>query len=230
MTILFEDSVITLEQWQNTKTALEITRSNKNIADFNLRYSQIKAPGKGRILKRFVDPGELINPGIPILLFGSVEDNWILRIGVPDNSVLNLAIGDSALVCFDAYPQHTFKALVSEIAAASDLRSGTFEVEVVLLPKDLRLLSGFIGKVRIFPTKKEILDIIPTHALSEGNENTGHVFVLSSGKEYALKRPVQIAGIYENRVLISRGLEGINEIIGDGASYLIDSTRVRLVN
>jgi len=230
MNSLFQDSVVTLEQWQNSKTALDIARSNKKIAKFNLEHSLIKAPGRGRILKRFIEAEELVNPGTPVLMFGSSDDNWVIRIGVADYTVLDLTIGDSALVHFDAYPEKEFKASVAEIAAAADPRSGTYEVEVVLQQERHKLLSGFVGKVRIFPSARKVFDIIPVHAISEGNAGYGHVFVPNPDKDLAIKRSVKISGIMQEGILISGGLEGINQIIGDGAAYLSDSTKIRLIN
>ena len=50
---LFTDSVATLEQKQDLKTAAEVAEARMHIAKFNLRHSKIIAPSAGRILKRF---------------------------------------------------------------------------------------------------------------------------------------------------------------------------------
>ncbi|MDX1702517.1 MAG: biotin/lipoyl-binding protein, partial [Melioribacteraceae bacterium] len=48
---LYKDSVVTLEGYQNTKTALDVAEANLNIARFNQDYSTIVAPTNGRIYK-----------------------------------------------------------------------------------------------------------------------------------------------------------------------------------
>jgi multidrug efflux pump subunit AcrA (membrane-fusion protein) len=41
---LYQDSVVTLEVYQNAESAWEVARSQVQIADFNLEHSRIKAP------------------------------------------------------------------------------------------------------------------------------------------------------------------------------------------
>jgi RND family efflux transporter MFP subunit len=52
---LYNDSVVTLEQLQNATTALDIAKSNVEIAEFNLQFSTIKANSNGTILKRIAE-------------------------------------------------------------------------------------------------------------------------------------------------------------------------------
>ena len=49
---LYRDSVATLEQRQDLKTAAEVAEAKLQIAEFNFRHSKIIAPSDGRILKR----------------------------------------------------------------------------------------------------------------------------------------------------------------------------------
>ena len=56
---LFKDSVVTLEQLQNAETALEVAKSNLEIARFNLKYSTIVAPSQGKILRRLMEENEV---------------------------------------------------------------------------------------------------------------------------------------------------------------------------
>src|SRR5512133_1355664 len=49
---LYNDSVITLEQYQNAQTAYNVANATLNIARFNSMHSKIIAPEDGVILKR----------------------------------------------------------------------------------------------------------------------------------------------------------------------------------
>jgi len=48
---LYKDSVATLELYQDAKTALDIAKSNLEVAGFNLKYSKIEAPQMAGSLK-----------------------------------------------------------------------------------------------------------------------------------------------------------------------------------
>jgi RND family efflux transporter MFP subunit len=223
---LYADSVVTLEQKQNVETQLKVAESNLRIARFNLEYSTIKAPTDGTILKRFVEPDELVGPGTPVFYFGSGREEWLMRIGVADRDIINIQLGDSALVTFDAYPDTEFPAEVTEIAQAADPQNGTFEVEVLLNAKGHRLAAGFVGKVILMPQRQKTLSLIPIAALVDAHGNRAAVYTVDS--DSAAKIPVTIGPIVEKRVVISSGLDSIEHVITTGAAYLKAGDRVSI--
>lgn len=226
---LYADSVATLEQMQDATTALEIARSNLKVAEFNLQHSAIYSPVDGKVLKRFVEVNELIGVGMPAFIFGSSGKDWIVRVGVADCDIIRIQLADSAVVSVDAYPDVKFPARISEIAEAADPMSGTFEVELSVDTKNYKIISGFIAKVEIFPAKKQRLFIVPIESLIEGDGHNGFVYTLATNREKAKKIPVKVGFILEKEVAIVAGLENVNQVITDGASYLTDGAEVKLV-
>ncbi len=226
---LFADSVATLEQMQNATTALDVAQANLKIAMFNLRHSKIYAPADGKILKRFVQQNELVSAGFPVFEFGTSSQGWLIRTGVSERDVVQLQLGDSAVVHFDSYPNRNFTAVVSEIAQALDPASATFEVELLLSQADVRLVSGFVADVQIFPSTRQTFAVIPIDAMVEGNGTEGFVFALSENGDVAKKVAVKIAKITDDAIAITRGLENVQRVITDGAAYLTDGAAVHSV-
>ncbi|MCK5823732.1 MAG: efflux RND transporter periplasmic adaptor subunit, partial [Bacteroidales bacterium] len=142
---LYIDSVATLEQLQNATTALDIAKSNVKIAEFNLQYSTIKAPLNGKILKRVAEENEIIGTGNPVFLFGSTENDWVVRVNITDKDIFSLNFKDKAEVKFDAYPDIIFTAIVTEIGNSADPYTGTYEVELTLKPTNTKFASGLIA-------------------------------------------------------------------------------------
>jgi len=122
---LYNDQVVTLEQVQNATTSHDVADADLRVAKFNLKHATIRAPAKGRILKRFAERRELITPGTPIFLIASAEQNKILRIGLTDREIVRIQRNDHADITFDAYPNKTFSALVTEIAESAHPHTGT---------------------------------------------------------------------------------------------------------
>lgn len=226
---LFADSVATLEQKQDAETGVDIAEANLNVARFNLRHSKITAPSTGLILKRFVEKNELVSPGIPVFLFGALENDWVIRAGVTDRDIVRVQPGDSATVKMDAYPDKEFTAFVSEIAEFADPRSGTFEIELRIDPGTYSLKSGFNARVTITPSGKERMTMVPIEALVEGDGNTGFVFTLNSTDDRVEKIPVRIGKIFDGTVGISHGLDSISVVVTKGASYLSDGSQVQVI-
>ncbi len=76
---LYKDSVATLEQMQNAKTALEVANQQVRAASFNRNYSEIRATVAGFVLQRFVNEGQVVGPGTPVLqINGAGEGQWLV--------------------------------------------------------------------------------------------------------------------------------------------------------
>jgi RND family efflux transporter MFP subunit len=226
---LYADSVVTLEQLQNARTALEISSSDVNVAEFNLRHSTIYAPESGKILKRFAEEGELLGAGNPVFLYGSNNEGWVLRAGVTDRQIVQLRIGDRAIVMFDAYPNKKFQAKVSEIEAVANPYTGTFEVEVQLDHSDIYLYSGFVGKVTIIPGIAKEYSIIPIESLIEGDLNEGYVYSADRKNNTATKYKIKIDKIIGNQMLVYSGVENISDVITFGAPYLTKNSSINII-
>ena len=217
---LFKDSVATLEQYQDAQTGLDIAEANVRIAEFNRKHAEIKAPASGRILKRMAEQDELVSPGQPVFVFGSSQTGWVARVGLADRDIVKLALGDSAKLVFDAYPEQVFDGWVTEVADAADPMSGTFEVEVAIEDPEKLLKSGFIARVDLFPTKGESYFYIPVEALVEGNGREGIVYVYDEATQEAKKIAIQIGKLLESEIAVSDGLEDYDKVVTDGAAFL----------
>jgi multidrug efflux system membrane fusion protein len=227
---LYEDSVVTLEQMQDVETGLIMAKSSLEIANFNLEYSKIPAPTDGKILKRLAEENELLEQGVPIFIFGSSSDEWIIRTAVIDRDIVRLQVGDSATVTFDAYPGVIFSAHVSEVAESAAPMTGTYEVELILKQSPEKLVSGFVGKIDIYPSRKEKYFLIPIEALVEAEGKRGVIYIPKIPDHTAERTLVDITQILEDQVAISSDLSHTDQVITEGASYLIDGMKIKIVN
>ena len=223
---LYRDSVVTLEQFENAGTALEVARSNASIANFNLQYSTIRAPANGKILKRIAESNEIISPGHPVFLFASTGSNWVVRVNLTDRDIVRVGMRDSVQIRFDAYPAELFSGVVSEIGTSADPYTGTYEVEVRITRRPAGLISGFIAKVDIYPSTGERQVLIPVEALVDGSGLTGYVMVLKEGKPE--RRKIQIKGVHDHGIVVREGLEPGEELIIEGAQYIRKGSRIQV--
>ncbi len=65
---LYKDSVATLEQLENAATGLAIAKEQLEAATFNRSFSSIHATANGYVLRKFVNPGQVVDVGDPIVL------------------------------------------------------------------------------------------------------------------------------------------------------------------
>lgn len=225
---LCADSVVTHEQFQNGKTAFDIAQSNLEITRFNFQHSSIHAPTNGRILKQLSEENELISPGTPLFIFGSSDGQWIIKVGVSDKDIIRFQLGDEAEVLFDVYRDKVFNGRVTELAAAANPMTGLFEIEVSINDQGIRLMSGFIGKVTLYPSQKKQVTLIPVASLIEGHNMNGLVYVPESENQTARKVNIKIDQILNDQLAVSEGLEDFEYVITDGAAYLQENSKIRI--
>jgi len=225
---LFTDTVVTLEQMQNASTALNVAKSNLEIAQFNLTHSKIIAPDNGIILKQFVKTNELIGSGYPVFLFGTSGKNWKVKSGLSDRNIVRINPDDSAIVMFDAWPGIKFPAVVDQIGEMSNPLTGTFDIELTLEGTSYRLATGFIADVELFPSKKETFIMVPVEAVVEADGQTGYVYSVTESMTVK-KNKIEIVTIIGSKAAIRGDLYGIKEIVTEGAAYLRDGEKVKIV-
>lgn len=226
VTNLFKDNAATIEQKQNVKTAFEIASSNFEIAKFNLSHSRIKAPEKGKILKKFAEENEMTAAGYPVFLFGSTKNDWIIKTGVSERDLLKIKINDKAMIKLSAYNK-TFSGYVYEISDRLDPASGTYELKIKIADEGVRFVTGFIASVDISPSIKNNYSLIPYDCLSNSDGNTGYVFYIDNNK--AKKIPVKIKHLFKDKVAVIFNKPIPISIVSDGAPYLVHGSKVKVI-
>jgi multidrug efflux system membrane fusion protein len=227
---LHKDSAATLEQYQNVKTAYDLANESSRIAAFNKQYSTIHANANGRVIRKFVNEGEQVSGGSPVLVINSADENdWIVRIGLPDVDWVRVRKGDKALVRTDAYPDETFDASISLINEGADVVSGLYVVELKVSPKGHKLATGLVANVEIIPSQKQKLKSIPVEAIVEGSGSNAFVFVVNADQKSVKKIPVRVAYLANDKAMISGGLDSVAKVITAGSAFLTENSTIKIV-
>ena len=228
-TRLYTDSVATLEQFENSKTALDVAEQQLSAANFNLAQSQIRATTSGFVLKKFVNPGQLVASGTPILQTnGAASGTWILKVTLSDQHWSSIQIGDPAKIN-PAASANWIPAKVTQKSQSADPITGTYWVEITPeSTKDISLASGMFGKARIRPTQEAQGWEIPFESVLDANGASGFVFVVDGQK--AKKVSVQLGKITPTAIQVVSGLENYTSLIVSGSAYLTDGSTIQVKN
>jgi multidrug efflux system membrane fusion protein len=227
---LYNDTVATLEQVQNATTQLQVAEESLHIARFNQQYAQIRATESGIILKKLMNEGELASSGTSVFTFnGTAGNDWVIRFGVSDKDWAVLKKGDKASVEIDAYPNKPFTGIITEIAQGADVASGTYEIEVKVLPGGARFAAGLFSTVKLQPAAEQTVTLVPVEAISEANDKTGYVYTVNADGKTVTKNKVLIAFLENNKAAIVSGLDSAVEVITEGVGYLTDKALVKVI-
>ena len=226
---LYKDSVATLEQFQNSKTALDMARQQISVLKFNQNYAEIRALKAGYVLKKLANDGQVVGPGTPILMVNGATNNWVLKVGLSDQDWASVSIGDQATVTIDTEKDQNFSATIRAKSEGVDPITGTLWVTLKTngIPTK-KIALGIFGKANIQPKKKTNAWVIPYDAVVEGNENEGFIFITKDEKT-AEKIQVKISGMAHGKVYVTQGLEDVKGIITSGNAYLNDGSAIKII-
>ncbi len=156
-TALYESGAISISAFETSENRLETAKASLESAQYNVQISEarlkeskenlskttIYAPIDGTISVLNVELGERVvgttqMTGTEMMRVAKL-DLMELEVDVNENDVVNVALGDTASVEVDSYPNRLFKGLVTEIANSARVQGqGTQEQ-----------ITNFIVKIRI---------------------------------------------------------------------------------
>lgn len=226
---LYKDSVYTLEQLQNTKTALDIAKKQKDAVAFNARYSKIYATADGFVTSKIANAGEVVGAGSPILAINETRqnNNYLLKVGLTDQEWAAVKIGQKAAVTLDGYPDESFEASVFRKSQAADAALGSFQVELKLNMKNSKPAVGMFGKAEIKADKAEDFIVIPYNSLIEADGNKAFVFVVENNK--VKRQPITITKFDNDKVLVKDGLQKTDQIVISNSAYLNEQSTIKII-
>jgi membrane fusion protein, multidrug efflux system len=122
---------------------LHAKEASLTVAQVNLGYTKISAPGDGTVGERQVRPGQLVSPGTQVLTFVA-ETKWV-QANYRETQLTHMKIGDTAEIRIDEYPDQIVRGKVLEIAPASGS-------QFALLPPD-NATGNYTKVVQRIPVK-----------------------------------------------------------------------------
>ena len=199
-------------------------------AETNLTYSYIRAPFAGYIAERNLDAGAFVSGSTGST---STMSRGILNlhevgtvrtlIEVVEKDVPLVKIGQKAGVRAEAYPNQVFEGTVTRVVHALNRQTRTMTVEVDLPNQDHLLKGGMFARVELMVGKHEQAVQIPADALTR-LDDLQYVYVVKDGK--ALQIPVEVGDRVGNRIEITKGLTGEEQVIVSGKDLVSNGTPV----
>ena len=143
-------------------------RANLAQAELNLQYATVKAPARGVISKKSLNPGQVVQPGQPLLALVQLDDVWVTA-NFKETQLNDVRAGQRATVKVDALGGRSFNGKVDSIAGATGARFS-------LLPPE-NATGNFVKIVQRVPVKI-VLDSgqDPEHQLRPGLSVTPTVY------------------------------------------------------
>lgn len=164
---LYERQVVSESVYQQAQTQYEIAKAGLEAAQFSvqsakarLRESQeqlnktvLYSPMDGTVSKLDIELGERVvgtsqMAGTPMMTIARL-DQMELEVDVNENDVVNVSLADTASIEIDAYPERTFRGVVTEIANSARLLGAGTQEQVTNFPVKIRILDPHNAEARM---------------------------------------------------------------------------------
>ncbi len=97
---------------QQAKAALRVSEER-------LKDTVIYAPVSGVVLRKNVELGETVSPGIPVYTIGDLENPWI-KVYVKEDKLGLVKLGQKAKITVDSYPGKVYEGKISYISSEAE--------------------------------------------------------------------------------------------------------------
>jgi RND family efflux transporter MFP subunit len=199
---------------ERSAAAYEQALVGKEMAEFTLSKTVLKAPISGVVLEKFVSNGQMVNAGSSIYRLGRTDQLKVL-LPVPDKEIKEWKVGQAVNVAL--YDQ-VKKGKVSKIYPQTNASTGTISVEVVVPNDKLDWFPGQVVKAnRISSDNNGIL--VPVEAVISNGDKP---YVFKAVNDKAVKTFVETGQLIDNKLHIVSGLEEGDKVVVRGADLLFD--------
>jgi len=210
---------------QAIRAALDQARATLALAEARLAYASLSAPLAGRVLTRNVEPGDTVQPG-KVLLVLAPDAETELTVQIDEKNIGLLAMGQTARVSADAYPQQNFAATVAYIAPAVDAQRGSVEVRLRVAEPPAYLKNEMTVSIDIDTARRASALQIPAEALRDASSAAPWVMVVREG--VAQKQALRLGVRGKGRVEVVEGLAA-GDLVLPASVAVAEGRRVRPV-
>ncbi|HEU4410302.1 MAG TPA: efflux RND transporter periplasmic adaptor subunit [Polyangiaceae bacterium] len=219
-------------RYEAARASRAATRAGAGGASVLLGDTKLKAPFDGVILRRDVEPGELVGPGKVAFVIAAV-DRVKVSFAVPDALAATLAPGTPVALTAAALPGRRWSGAVATIAPSADDRTHAFGVEAEFDNADHALRVGQVADVELALPGPPPRPAVPLGAVVRRRDG-GEGFVVyavdeAPGGALARARPVVLGELAGGRVTLREGVRAGERVVSLGAALIADGDRVALV-
>ena len=227
---LWEDEEIGSEiAFLQAKYDAEAAAARSELLQARLDRTTIRSPIAGLFDHRYVDRGEMVSPGMPVARVIEVGRLKIVG-GVPERFAPYVERNASARITFDIFPGQVFEGRIGYVGGTVDEANRTFPIEIVMSNPDGLVKPQMVANVEVATDELSDVIVVPQEVVLR-TEDGYQVFVVveREGQTEASARSVRLGPSFENRVVVTEGLDAGDRLVVVGHQLVDPGDRVDVV-
>ena len=205
-------------------------RAGADVARARLRLASITAPVAGQVIRRQVEPGDVVQPGKVLMVLSpqAPGSETRLLVQIDEKNLHLLRDGQTAIASADAYAGQQFAATVAAIDPAVDPQRGAVEVKLRVARPPAYLRQDMTVSVDIEVARRPAAVLVPVDVLRDADGSAPWVMALVDGQ--ARRRPVKLGLRGNGQAEVLDGLRAGDQVLpasGAAVATVADGDRVR---
>jgi len=212
--------------FEMAKARLEAANQMKNEINAQFKYVDIKAPFSGVITNKFIETGDLANPGVPLIAMES-PGSFEVKLMVPESEISQIKINTKVSVLVKSISE-TLSGIVSEVSTSANNTGGQYLVKVTIDKSDAPILSGMYTSV-MFPVKRKMesnIVLVPIDVIVTKGQLSG-IYTVSQNQT-ALLRWLRLGKTFGDKVEVLSGLNADEQYILSAEGKLYNGVKVTI--
>ncbi|MBI5628271.1 MAG: efflux RND transporter periplasmic adaptor subunit, partial [Candidatus Rokubacteria bacterium] len=126
-------------------------------AEAQLGYTILRSPQAGVVLRKHVEPGEIVAAGTPVVTLADLRNLW-LRIYVPEPQIGRVKLGQAAEITTDSYKGKAYRGRVTFINSEAEFTPKNVQTQ------EERVRLVFAVKITVDDPDQELKPGMPADA------------------------------------------------------------------
>jgi membrane fusion protein (multidrug efflux system) len=222
---LFAQNLVSQQDLDNSEATMKVTAAAFDAAKTRLSYARITAPFAGFVTKRFLDAGALVTPNNSTLFTLMDLDQMKITVNVLEKDIPRIAVGKSATITVDAFPEKEFEGQITRLSEAVDPGTRTMAIEIDIPNRGHTLKPGMFASVTLVVEEHRDAVTVPTVALLKDDQG---FYLYAAAGDTARRIRVTPGWEQGERTEIRTGLSDSLTIITTGQQFVRDGGPVKV--
>ena len=222
---LAQEGLVSRQEMDDVDNALTAARTLLQQAEILYDKSLVKSPINGTVDRRYVDAGEYVDPGKPLLHLVTMEQMEVVA-DVPEKDVVFLHPGQKVSIVpavVQGDDPETMTAIIKHIAFVADDASRTYRTRMVLEHPTSTLRPGMIVRATFVRREHQQVLVAPLFSVLD-RRGIKVAYIVEDG--HAREVEVVTGSSVGLQLVVNSGLEAGQRLVVRGQQLLIDGAAV----
>ncbi|NOQ42137.1 MAG: efflux RND transporter periplasmic adaptor subunit, partial [Desulfuromusa sp.] len=219
------DGLISKQELDDLQNSLTVAKAILQTTKLQLAKSFPQAPVNGIIDRLYIDRGEYVDPGKPLLRLVQIDKLKVI-VDVPEKDVSFLKVGQQVEIiaaAINTYASIPIVGIIEFISFSANDVTRTYRTKIVIDNNSAKLRPGMIVRAKFIRQQLEQVISVPLYAVMD-RDGEKIVFLAEDG--FAKKVKVSIGSSIGQRIVVRQGLTVNQSLIVKGQQLLVDGARI----